>query len=157
MAIEIERKFLVKEKPFHLAKKSLRIRQGYIVNDQKQVIRVREKGDDYFLTVKGNNIGISRLEFDFPISKEDAEELLKHFCKTTMIDKTRHYVENHGHTWEVDEFHGDNTGLVVAEIELEAEDEQFERPDWVGEEVTSHERYYNMNLAINTFKNWKPK
>ena len=157
MAIEIERKFLVKEKPFHLAKKSLRIRQGYIVNDQKQVIRVREKGDDYFLTVKGNNIGISRLEFDFPISKEDAEELLKHFCKTTMIDKTRHYVENHGHTWEVDEFHGDNTGLVVAEIELEAEDEQFERPDWVGEEVTSHERYYNMNLAINPFQNWKPK
>ena len=157
MAIEIERKFLVKEKPFHLAKKSLRIRQGYIVNDQKQVIRVREKGDNYFLTVKGNNIGISRLEFDFPISKEDAEELLKHFCKTTMIDKTRHYVENHGHTWEVDEFHGDNTGLVVAEIELEAEVEQFERPDWVGEEVTSHERYYNMNLAINTFKNWKPK
>ena len=119
------------------------------------MIRVREKGDDYFLTVKGNNIGISRLEFDFPISKEDAEELLKHFCKTTMIDKTRHYVENHGHTWEVDEFHGDNTGLVVAEIE--AEDEQFERPDWVGEEVTSHERYYNMNLAINPFKNWKPK
>ena len=157
MAIEIERKFLVKEKPFHLAKKSLRIRQGYIVNDQKQVIRVREKGDDYFLTVKGNNIGISRLEFDFPISKEDAEELLEHFCKTTMIDKTRHYVENHGHTWEVDEFHGDNTGLVVAEIELEAEDEQFERPDWVGEEVTSHERYYNMNLAINPFKNWKSK
>ncbi len=118
MAIEIERKFLVEEKPFHLAKKSLRIRQGYIVNDQKQVIRVREKGDNYFLTVKGNNIGISRLEFDFPISKEDAEELLKHFCKTTMIDKTRHYVENHGHTWEVDEFHGDNGGLVVAEIEL---------------------------------------
>ena len=157
MAIEIERKFLVKEKPFHLAKKSLRIRQGYIVNDQKQVIRVREKGDNYFLTVKGNNIGISRLEFDFPISKEDAEELLEHFCKTTMIDKTRHYVENHGHTWEVDEFHGDNTGLVVAEIELEAEDEQFERPDWVGEEVTSHERYYNMNLAINPFKNWKSK
>ena len=88
MAIEIERKFLVKEKPFHLARKSLIIRQGYIVNDQKQVIRVREKGDENFLTVKGNNIGISRLEFDFPISKEDAEELLKHFCKNTMIYKT---------------------------------------------------------------------
>ncbi|MGY8788503.1 MAG: CYTH domain-containing protein, partial [Fidelibacterota bacterium] len=104
MAIEIERKFLVKENPFHLAKKSHRIRQGYIVNDQKQVIRVREKGEDYFLTIKGNNIGISRLEFDFPIPKEDAEELLKHFCKTTLIDKTRHYVEHEGHTWEVDEF-----------------------------------------------------
>ena len=154
MAIEIERKLLVKEKPFHLARKSLHIRQGYIVNDQKQVIRVRKKSDDYFLTGKGNNIGISRLEFDFPISKEDAEELLKHFCKNTMIYKTRHYVEYKGHTWEVDEFHGDNGGLVVAEIELESEDEKFAIPDWVGEEVTPDERYYNMNLAIYPFKVW---
>ena len=154
MAIEIERKFLVDENPFHLAKKSLRIRQGYIVNDQNQVIRVREKGDDYFLTIKGNNIGISRLEFDFPISKDDAEQLMKHFCQTTTIDKTRHYVEYKGFTWEVDEFHGDNNGLVVAEIELESEDEDFEIPDWAGEEVTPDERYYNMNLATNPFKNW---
>ena len=154
MAIEIERKFLVNEKPFHLAKKSFRIRQGYIVNDQKQVIRVREKGDDYFLTIKGNTIGISRLEFEYPIPKEDAEELLKHFCKKTLIDKTRHYVEFKGHTWEVDEFHGDNNGLVVAEIELDSEDEKFEIPDWVGAEVTPDERYYNMNLAIYPFKDW---
>ena len=155
MAIEIERKFLVKEPPFHLAIKSLRIRQGYIVNDQNQVIRVREKGDDYFLTIKGNNIGISRLEYDFPISKNDAEDLLKHFCKTSMIDKTRHYVEHEGHTWEVDEFHGENEGLIVAEIELDSVDEQFVIPDWAGEEVTSDERYYNMNLAIYPFKDWK--
>ena len=154
MAIEIERKFLVKEKPFHLAKKSLRIRQGYIVNDQKQVIRVREKGADYFLTIKGNTVGISRLEFEYPIPKEDAEELLKHFCKKTLIDKTRHYVEFKGHIWEVDEFHGDNDGLVVAEIELDSEDEKFEIPHWVGEEVTPDERYYNMNLAIYPFKDW---
>jgi len=154
MAIEIERKFLVKETPFHLAKRSLRIRQGYIVNDQKQVIRVREKGDQYFLTLKGNNIGISRLEFDFPISKEDADELIKHFCQTALIDKTRHYVEHKGHTWEVDEFHGSNDGLIVAEIELETEDETFDIPDWAGEEVTSEEKYYNMNLATHPFKNW---
>lgn len=154
MAIEIERKFLVKEPPFHLARKSLRIRQGYIVNDQNQVIRVREKRDDYFLTIKGNNIGISRLEYDFPISKNDAEDLLKHFCKTSMIDKTRHYVEHEGHTWEVDEFHGENEGLIVAEIELDSEHEQFEIPDWVGDEVTSDERYYNMNLATDPFKDW---
>jgi adenylate cyclase len=157
MAIEIERKFLVKENPFHLAKKSHRIRQGYIVNDQKQVIRVREKGEDYFLTIKGNNIGISRLEFDFPIPKEDAEELLKHFCKTTLIDKTRHYVEHEGHTWEVDEFHGDNDGLVVAEIELDSEDEQFEIPDWISKEVTPDDRYYNMNLATHPFMDWSSK
>ena len=136
MAIEIERKFLVKEKPFSIAKRSLKINQGYIINEKSKVIRVREKGDDYFLTIKGNNIGISRLEYDFPISKEDAKELIFHFCKTTLIEKTRHYIEHKGHTWEVDEFHGKNNGLIVAEIELESEDEKFEIPDWVGEEVT---------------------
>ena len=94
------------------------------------------------------------MEFDFPISKDDAEQLMKHFCQTTTIDKTRHYVEYKGFTWEVDEFHGDNNGLVVAEIELESEDEDFEIPDWAGEEVTPDERYYNMNLATNPFKNW---
>ena len=154
MAIEIERKFLVKEKPFHLENKSLHIRQGYIVNDQKQVIRVREKADEYFLTVKGNNIGISRLEFDFPISKEDAEELLKHFCKTAIINKVRHYVDFKGHAWEVDEFHGDNDGLVVAEIELKSENEDFAIPHWIGKEVTPDERYYNMNLATHPYKDW---
>ena len=154
MAIEIERKFLIKEKPFSIAKRSLKINQGYIINEKSKVIRVREKGDDYFLTIKGNNIGISRLEYDFPISKEDAKELIFHFCKTTLIEKTRHYIEHKGHTWEVDEFHGKNNGLIVAEIELESEDEKFEKPDWVGEEVTQDDRYYNMNLAINPFTSW---
>ena len=154
MAIEIERKFLVKEKPFSIAKRSLKINQGYIINEKSNVIRVREKGDDYFLTIKGNNIGISRLEYDFPISKEDAKELIFHFCKTTLIEKTRHYIEHKGHTWEVDEFHGKNNGLIVAEIELESEDEKFEKPDWVGEEVTQDDRYYNMNLAIHPFTSW---
>ena len=154
MAIEIERKFLVKEKPFSIAKRSLKINQGYIINEKSKVIRVREKGDDYFLTIKGNNIGISRLEYDFPISKEDAKELIFHFCKTTLIEKTRHYIEHKGHTWEVDEFHGKNNGLIVAEIELDSEDEKFEIPDWVGEEVTQDDRYYNMNLAIHPFTSW---
>lgn len=154
MGIEIERKFLIKEKPFSIAKRSLKINQGYIINEKSKVIRVREKGDDYFLTIKGNNIGISRLEYDFPISKEDAKELIFHFCKTTLIEKTRHYIEHKGHTWEVDEFHGKNNGLIVAEIELESEDEKFEIPDWVGEEVTQDDRYYNMNLAIHPFTSW---
>ena len=154
MAIEIERKFLVKEKPFSIAKRSLKINQGYIINEKSKVIRVREKGDDYFLTIKGNNIGISRLEYDFPISKEDAKELIFHFCNTTLIEKTRHYIEHEEHTWEVDEFHGKNNGLIVAEIELESEDEKFEKPDWVGEEVTQDDRYYNMNLAIHPYTSW---
>ena len=155
MAIEIERKFLVKERPFAMAKKSLKINQGYILNEKSKVIRVREKGDDYFLTIKGNNIGISRLEYDFPISKDDAEELIIHFCKTTLIEKTRHYVEHKGHTWEVDEFHGTNDGLIVAEIELESEDEKFEIPNWIGGEVTQDERYYNMNLAVHPYTSWE--
>ena len=155
MAIEIERKFLVKEIPFAMAKKSLKINQGYILNEKSKVIRVREKGDDYFLTIKGNNIGISRLEYDFPISKDDAEELIIHFCKTTLIEKTRHYVEHKGHTWEVDEFHGTNDGLIVAEIELESEDEKFEIPNWIGQEVTQVERYYNMNLAVHPYTSWE--
>ena len=155
MAIEIERKFLVKERPFAMAKKSLKINQGYILNEKSKVIRVREKGDDYFLTIKGNNIGISRLEYDFPISKDDAEELIIHFCKTTLIEKTRHYVEHKGHTWEVDEVHGTNDGLIVAEIELESEDEKFEIPNWIGEEVTQDERYYNMNLAVHPYTSWE--
>ena len=155
MAIEIERKFLVKERPFAMAKRSLKINQGYILNEKSKVIRVREKGDDYFLTIKGNNIGISRLEYDFPISKDDAEELIIHFCKTTLIEKTRHYVEHKGHTWEVDEFHGTNNGLIVAEIELESEDEKFEIPNWIGQEVTQDERYYNMNLAVHPYTSWE--
>ena len=155
MAIEIERKFLVKERPFAMAKRSLKINQGYILNEKSKVIRVREKGDDYFLTIKGNNIGISRLEYDFPISKNDAEELIIHFCKTTLIEKTRHYVEHKGHTWEVDEFHGTNDGLIVAEIELESEDEKFEIPNWIGQEVTQDERYYNMNLAVHPYTSWE--
>ncbi len=154
MAIEIERKYLVKSPPLHLAEKRLHIKQGYIVNDQKQVIRVREKGDEYFLTIKGNQIGISRLEYDFPISKKDANELISNFCRDTIIEKTRHYLRFKDHIWEIDEFHKKNQGLVVAEIELNSENENFELPSWVEKEVTSEKKYYNMNLATNPYKNW---
>jgi len=154
MAIEIERKFLVKQSPFHLAKKSRHIKQGYIVHDQKQVIRVRKKDRDYFLTIKGSNKGISRLEFEFPISKNDAEELFLHFCQTAIIDKTRHYIDYKGHTWEVDEFHGDNHGLIIAEIELQSVNEKFHLPEWIGDEVSAENKYYNMSLAKHPFKEW---
>jgi len=154
MAIEIERKFLVKQSPCHLAKKSRQIKQGYIVHDQKQVIRVRKKDRDYFLTIKGSNKGISRLEFEFPISKNDAEELFLHFCQTAIIDKTRHYIDYKGHTWEVDEFHGDNHGLIIAEIELQSVNEKFHLPEWIGDEVSAENKYYNMSLAKHPFKEW---
>tara|TARA_Y100000741_G_C18071971_1_gene484995 strand:- start:216 stop:680 length:465 start_codon:yes stop_codon:yes gene_type:complete len=154
MAIEIERKYLVKSPPLHLAEKRLHIKQGYIVNDQKQVIRIREKGDEYFLTIKGNQIGISRLEYDFPISKKDANELISNFCRDTIIEKTRYYLRFKDHIWEIDEFHKKNQGLVVAEIELNSENENFELPSWVEKEVTSEKKYYNMNLATNPYNNW---
>jgi CYTH domain-containing protein len=154
MAIEIERKFLVKETPFQLAKKSEQITQGYLINDEHKVVRIRKKGTEYYLTIKGNTIGLSRLEYEFLIPEQDAQAIQKYFCKDSMIHKTRHYVEFQGHTWEVDEFHGENEGLVVAEIELDSEDESFEKPEWIGDEVSNDERYYNMNLSTRPFSNW---
>ena len=155
MAIEIEKKFLIKHIPFDQVQYSHKIKQGYIVSDEKKVICVREKEDDYFMTIKGNKIGISRFEFEYRIPKSDALELFENFCQIGSITKTRHYVQHHGHTWEIDEFHADNQGLVVAEIELGSENESFDIPEWILEEVTSDKRYYNMNLTTNPFKNWK--
>jgi len=154
MAIEIERKFLVKKIPFNFVKYSAKIRQGYIMIDKSQVIRVREKDDDYFLAIKGNKIGISRFEFEYQIPKEDAKELFKNFCPLGLIEKTRHYIDNDNHTWELDEFHGRNNGLFVVEIELQSENDNFSIPDWVGIEVTQEEKYYNMNLIQNPYDTW---
>ena len=154
MAIEIERKFLVKEAPFQLAKKSVQIKQGYLINDHDKVVRIRKQGTVYFLGIKGKATGLSRLEYEFMIPQKDAEEIQKHFCKNLIIHKTRHYIQFKGHTWEVDEFHDQNRGLVVAEIELNSEDEIFHRPEWIGEEVSKDERYYNMNLTTNPFSKW---
>ena len=157
MAIEIEKKFLIKYIPFKEVKYSQKIRQGYIFSDKSKVIRVREKGDDYFLTIKGNKIGISRFEFEYQIPKNDALELLKIFSKIGSISKTRHYIDYNGHTWEIDEFHGKNNGLVVAEIELESEDEEFDIPEWILKEVTSDPRFYNMNLMVHPFSEWEDR
>ena len=157
MAIEIEKKFLIKHIPFNQVEYSQKIKQGYIVSDEKKVIRVREKGDDYFITIKGNKIGISRFEFEYKIPKSDALELFENFCEMGSIKKTRHYVKHHDHTWEIDEFHADNQGLIVAEIELNTENEEFDIPGWVSEEVTTDPKYYNMNLTINPYKNWEDR
>ena len=154
MAIEIERKFLVKQPPLHLATYSLNIKQGYIVKNKNKVIRVRKQDLDYFLTIKGSNAGISRLEFEFPIPKDDAEELFLHFCQTDIINKTRYYIKHENHTWEVDEFHGKNQGLIIAELELQSEDEKFNLPDWIGDEISNDNKYFNMNLSKHPFKDW---
>jgi len=155
MQIETERKFLVLDDGFKTqAVESHRIRQGYIAHDMGRSVRVRILDDKGILTVKGPFIGVgSRPEWEKEISLKEAEELFQ-ICKPGSIDKTRWIVPAGERKFEVDEFHGENEGLVMAEIELESQDEAFERPSWLGEEVTGDPRFYNGYLARNPFKNW---
>lgn len=156
MAIEIERKYLVNKDKLKSALQDAgtQYRQGYLLTDPQKTIRVRIGGDKAFLTIKGISTGASRLEFEYEIPKADAQELLDKFC-TAVISKTRYEITFAGKLWEVDVFSGDNEGLIVAEIELESESEKFELPDWADKEVTGEEKYYNSNLSINPYKNWK--
>ena len=153
-SIEIERKFLVdgEFKPF--AKSSVRVKQGYLCNEEGRTVRVRVMDDKGYLTIKGrtSDSGMSRFEWEKEIEVQEAERLLA-LCDTA-IDKTRYYIEAGDHTFEVDEFYGDNQGLVLAEVELGSEDETFEKPSWLGEEVTGDVRYYNSVLLRNPYKNW---
>ena len=147
--MEIERKFLVKNNSFvEEASRKRRIIQGYICSDAERSVRVRICEDEAFLTIKSatNERGWSRFEFEQPVPMNDANELIK-LCLPKLIDKTRYEVKYGNHTWEVDVFHGENEGLVVAEIELVSEDETFETPDWIGQEVSGRPEYYNLSLA----------
>ena len=155
MQIETERKFLVKDDGYKAqAVESHRIRQGYIAHDMGRSVRVRILDDKGILTVKGPFIGVgSRPEWEKEIPLKEAEDLFQ-ICKPGSIDKTRWIVPAGERKFEVDEFHGENEGLVMAEIELESQDEAFGRPSWLGEEVTGDPRFYNGYLARNPFKNW---
>ena len=158
MAQEIERKFLVRGDYKADAFQAARIMQGYLNSVPERTVRVRIKGDRGFLTIKGRNnaAGVSRFEWEQEIPVEDARQLLA-LAEPGVIDKTRYLVHNTDgvHMWEVDEFHGDNEGLTVAEIELSTEDDSFDKPDWIGEEVTGDTRYYNAALSKNPYKNWQ--
>ena len=156
MAQEIERKFLVKGDFKSEVFKSTRITQGYLSSVPERTVRVRVKGDKGFITIKGigNETGASRYEWEKEIPVEDVQELLK-ICEPGVIDKTRYLVKNGDYTFEVDEFYGDNDGLTVAEIELPSEDAAFNKPAWLGEEVTGDVRFYNSMLMKNPYKNWK--
>jgi adenylate cyclase len=155
MGKEIERKFLVKGdfKPF--VSKQTRIVQGYLSSVPERTVRVRIKGEKGFLTIKGigNVSGASRYEWEKEIPISETEELLK-ICEPGVIDKTRFLISAGSHTFEVDEFYGENKGLIVAEIELGSETESFEKPNWLGEEVTGDTRYYNSMLMKNPFTRW---
>ncbi len=155
MANEIERKFLVKGEFKKFANKSTRIVQGYLSSVPERTVRVRIKGDKGFLTIKGigNVSGASRYEWEREIPVTEAEELLK-ICEPGVIDKTRYLVKSGDHTFEVDEFYGENEGLVLAELELASESEKFDKPDWLGEEVTGDTKYYNSMLMKNPFTKW---
>ena len=156
MALEIERKFLVTDDSYKaMAFSSDRIAQGYLCREGGNSARVRVRGDKGYLTIKGPSMdgGLSRFEWEKEIPADEAWELLK-LCHGGIIDKTRHLVKCGKHTFEVDEFHGDNDGLVVAEVELESADEAFERPPFLGKEVTGDKRYYNSSLTRFPFKCW---
>ncbi len=156
--IEIERKFLVISDDFKTeAFKKTRLVQGYLNSHKERAVRVRLKGDLGFLTVKGpsSKNGLSRFEWEKEISANEAKELLN-LCESGIIDKIRYEVKLKNHIFEIDEFFGDNEGLVVAEVELKNENETFEKPKWLGEEVTGNPKYYNSQLSQQPFKTWKP-
>ena len=146
MALEIEHKYLVKNDSFRkLASSSCRISQGYLCREPERTVRVRIKAEKGFITVKGKNDGATRLEFEYEISVDDALKMLG-MCVPPVLEKTRFLVPFKGHIWEVDEFHGTLEGLVTAEIELSSEDESYDKPPFLGEDVTGNPAYYNSNL-----------
>lgn len=156
MAQEIERKFLVDGdfKPYSF--KTIRIVQGYLSSVPERTVRVRVKETKAFLTVKGktDDSGVSRYEWEKEIPVDEAKELLK-LCEPGVIDKNRYLVKVGAHVFEVDEFYGENEGLVIAEIELKSGDEPFEKPEWLGKEVTGDACYYNASLIKSPYKSWK--
>lgn len=155
MALEIERKFLVKGDFKKFATQATRITQGYLSTVPGRTVRVRVKGDKGYITVKGigSATGATRFEWEKEIPVPEVLQLLK-LCEPGIIDKTRYIVASGIHTFEVDEFYGENEGLLLAEVELKSENEEFTRPEWLGEEVTGDARYYNSMLAIQPYKSW---
>ena len=154
MGVEIERKFLVSSDAWRRLGEPVLLRQGYLSADPMRTVRVRIEGEQGVLTIKSKNEGASRGEWEYPIPLQDAEELLDRLCERPLVEKYRRRIDHQGFTWEVDEFLGENVGLVVAEIELPAEDAVFALPDWIGREVTGERRYYNSSLIRLPYSKW---
>jgi adenylate cyclase len=154
MPREIERKFLLLDDGWRAsAVKRQRMTQGYLASGPRVSVRVRVAGSEAALNIKSGGLVASRLEYEYAIPVDEARELLE-LCATPLIDKTRHFVPHGDFEWEVDEFHGDNDGLIVAELELDQENQEFPRPTWLGSEVTHLERYYNSRLARHPYREW---
>ena len=154
MGIEIERKFLVEGDAWRVGASPSRIVQGFLSRDPERIVRVRLRDGEAFLTIKGKGSGLARVEVEVAIPAEEARQLLP-LCLPPLIEKTRHLVTWAGHLWEIDEFYGDNAGLVVAEVELATEDEIFERPPWLGREVSEDFRYSNAALSERPWRDWR--
>ncbi len=154
MGKEIERKFLIDQVLLGEIKNGTRITQAYISTRDNTVVRIRLSGRDAYLTLKGKITGISRSEFEYQIPASDAEQIISELCSGTSIDKTRYNIMHAEHLWEIDVFHGENNGLIIAEIELSSETEDVELPNWIKEEVTNDPKYHNSNLLANPYHKW---
>jgi len=154
MAIEIERKFLVKNDDWRKLGKGELYRQGYLSTDNERTVRVRTIGKKSFLTIKGITQNIRREEFEFEISFEDAKRMLDLLCLRPIIEKTRHKIYDKDLVWEIDEFHGENEGLIIAEVELNDDHQPIIIPDWIGEEVSNDPAYFNANLVKHPYSKW---
>ena len=154
MAIEIEKKFLVQSDDWKKGVKGILYRQGYLSTHKERTVRIRTEGNQAVLTIKGLTVGASRPEFEYPIPFEHAIQMLDQLCEKPLIEKSRYKIPHKDHIWKVDEFLGLNRGLIVAEIELQSEDETFEKPGWIGKEVTADPRYFNSNLVTSPFSTW---
>ena len=154
MGIEIERKFLIDFNKIKDFDDKYYIKQGYILNSKEKVVRVRVTDNKCFLTIKGQNIGMTRPEFEYEIPRYEAEQMLDTMC-SDVLEKTRYIFSIFCDVWEIDEFHGDNKGLIVAEVEVPSEDYNLTLPKWIVEEVTNDTKYYNNNLIKNPYKDWR--
>ena len=155
MANEIERKFLVIGDEWKSLAVGVTYRQGYLSTVKERTVRVRTAGDRGTLTIKGITRGVSRLEFEYDIPAADANRMLDDLCERPLIEKTRYTIREGPLTWEIDEFTGDNRGLVVAEVELSAPDQPLDRPPWIGDEISDDPRYFNANLVGHPYSSWR--
>ena len=155
MAKEIERKFLVVGDDWRKLAKGTHYRQGYLNSTKERTVRIRTIDDKAFLTVKGPTVGVTRMEFEYEIPHNECVEMLTYLAEQPIIEKVRYKISDNGLIWEVDEFLGVNEGLIVAEVELQSEDQEFIKPDWIAEEVSGDPRYFNSNLVNNPYTTWQ--
>ena len=154
MGIEIERKFLVKDESWRAFARGKKYHQGYLSSNKERTVRIRTIGNRGYLTIKGIANGAGRVEYEYEIPATEAQAMLDDLCEKPLIEKNRYKIDYHGFVWEVDEFYGENQGLIIAEVELEFKDQKFEKPEWIGAEVTGKSKYFNSNLIHHPYNQW---